>query len=57
MILWHDAWTPEVCSQRSAAETSIARQRLAKHVFTATNEHAIVEELLEVISILFFPKL
>jgi hypothetical protein len=31
-VLWHDAWTPEMFSQRSAAETSIARQRFGKHI-------------------------
>jgi hypothetical protein len=30
---WHDAWKPERCSQRSAAETSIYRQRLGNNVF------------------------
>jgi hypothetical protein len=33
-ILWHDAWTPEACIQKSTAETeSIARQRLDKTRF------------------------
>jgi hypothetical protein len=32
IVLWHEAWTLEVCSQTRTAETSIARQRLAKHV-------------------------
>jgi hypothetical protein len=32
IILWHDAWTPEVCRQRSTSETSIARQRPGKHL-------------------------
>jgi hypothetical protein len=36
LILWHDAWTPEVCSQRSTAETSIARQRFGKHISEVT---------------------
>jgi hypothetical protein len=36
--LWHDAWTSEVCRQTSTAETSIARQRLARHVSAATNK-------------------
>jgi hypothetical protein len=35
--------------QRSTAETSIARQRLARHVSAATNKHIIIEELLEVV--------
>jgi hypothetical protein len=30
---------PEAYSQRSTAETSIARQRLAKHVSAATKKH------------------
>jgi hypothetical protein len=39
----------EVCSQGSTADVSIARQRLSKHFSAATNEHAITEELLDVI--------
>jgi hypothetical protein len=30
--MWHDAWTPEMCSQRNTAETPIDRQRFIKHV-------------------------
>jgi hypothetical protein len=49
---------PEVCSQRSTAETSIARQQFAKHVSAATDKHIIIVELLEVVvSIRSFPKL
>jgi hypothetical protein len=33
----HEAWMPEECSQRSTAETSIARQRLARRVSAATD--------------------
>jgi hypothetical protein len=56
--LWHDAWKPDVCNQRSTAETSIARQRLPKHVSESTDEHAVTEEPLEVmIYILSSPKL
>jgi hypothetical protein len=48
----------EVCSHRSTAETSIARQRVARLVSAATNKHRITEELLEVVSsIRSFPKL
>jgi hypothetical protein len=57
-LLWRDAWTSVACSQRSTAETFIARQRLAKHVSAATNMDAIIEEILEVvISIRSFQKL
>jgi hypothetical protein len=35
--LRHDARTTEVCSQRSTAETSIARQRITRHVSAATD--------------------
>jgi hypothetical protein len=46
-----------VCSQRNTAETSTARQRLARHFSADTNKHTIIVELLEVlISIRFFPK-
>jgi hypothetical protein len=38
-VLWHDAWTPEVCSQGSTAETSVARQRLAETRFMATENN------------------
>jgi hypothetical protein len=31
IILWHDVWKPEMRCQRSTTETSVARQRLAKH--------------------------
>jgi hypothetical protein len=31
-----------MCSQRSTAETQVARQRLARHVFTATDKHGII---------------
>jgi hypothetical protein len=55
-VLWHDAWTPELCSQRSTAETSIATQRLSKQI--SAHNHIIIEELLEVvISIRVFPKI
>jgi hypothetical protein len=57
-IMWHDAWKPEVCSQRSTAETSISRQRLTRHVSAATNMHTITEEPLKMAtSIRLFPKL
>jgi hypothetical protein len=56
--MWHDAWTPEVCSQRNTTETSIARQRLARQVSADTNKDSVIEELLKVvISFRFFPKL
>jgi chromosome condensin MukBEF MukE localization factor len=58
---------PEVCSQRSTAETSIARQRLVRHVSAATDrlveikallhisaetdKHTITEELLDVVTV------
>jgi hypothetical protein len=43
---------------REAQQTSIARQRLAKHVFVATDKHIIIEEMLAVvISIRSFQKL
>jgi hypothetical protein len=29
-ILWHDAWTPELCRQRTITETSIDRKRISK---------------------------
>jgi hypothetical protein len=45
IILWHDAWTPEVCSQRSTAETSIARKRLDKPVSAATNTPVKIKAL------------
>jgi hypothetical protein len=38
-----DAWTPELCSQRSTAETSVARQRLAKTRFPG-NEYACINQ-------------
>jgi hypothetical protein len=37
LVLWGDAWTPEVCSQRSTANTSTARQQLARHVSAVTD--------------------
>jgi hypothetical protein len=37
-VLWHDAWMPEVYSQRSTAETSIARQRPSRHFPAAMNK-------------------
>jgi hypothetical protein len=47
-----------VCSQRSTAETSIARQRLARHVSAGTDGHGIIEESLgAAICIRFAPKL
>jgi hypothetical protein len=42
-MLWHDAWKPEVCIQRSTAETFIARQRLAKARFS-DNEYACINQ-------------
>jgi hypothetical protein len=38
---WYNAWKPEVCSQRSTAETSVARQRLAETRFRG-NEYACI---------------
>jgi hypothetical protein len=42
-ILWHDAWTPEVCSQKSTAEVSVARQQLAETYFRG-NEYAWINQ-------------
>jgi hypothetical protein len=32
ILLCHNAWTAELCSKRSIAETSIARQRFGNHI-------------------------
>jgi hypothetical protein len=37
IILWHDARTPEVCSQKNTVQTSVAIQRLAETRFPPTN--------------------
>jgi hypothetical protein len=46
LVLRHDAWTPEVCSQKSTAETeSIARQRLVKTHFQDNQlEQSVAEQ-------------
>jgi hypothetical protein len=41
-ILWHDAWKPEIYSQRNTAETSVSRQRLAETRFRR-NEYCCPE--------------
>jgi hypothetical protein len=57
-VLWYDVWTPEVCSQKIAAETSITKQRFARLVSAATDGYGIIGELLEVvICVRFAPKL
>jgi hypothetical protein len=43
LLLWHDAWMTEVCSQRSTAEMSTATQRLAKTRFCG-NEYACINQ-------------
>jgi hypothetical protein len=44
--LWHDTWTPEMCNQRSTAETPIARQRLTRHVSAETERLVETKALL-----------
>jgi hypothetical protein len=64
LILWHVCWKPELWSQQrqtllrnGSADTSVVRQWLSsRHVMTATDKHATIEELLEaVFSVRPFP--